>query len=288
MITDVQINPTRARPHGPPTPNDIARELTGRDYISHSAISTYQRCPLKYYFSYVAGLAPEFVSSSLVFGGAIHSALEHHCRRVLEGAPLPPIDDLMAAYQQAWRNETRAPVRFGKTESAESLTDLARRMLEAFQASAVANPDGELVGIEEELRAPVVIDCPDILGRIDLVKLTTGRLHVVDFKTSRSRWGEAKLQESLPQMLLYAELVQPLAEALGVQELCLDWIVITKTKQPTVEVHTRTPDPRQIARISIVVQRVWEAVKAGHFFPSPSTMSCSTCPYLQPCRQWEG
>ncbi len=50
--------------------NAIALERTGRDYISYSSISTYQRCPLRYYFSYIAGLAPEFVSSSLIFGGA--------------------------------------------------------------------------------------------------------------------------------------------------------------------------------------------------------------------------
>ncbi|MCP4594600.1 MAG: PD-(D/E)XK nuclease family protein [bacterium] len=50
--------------------NAIALERTGRDYISYSSISTYQRCPLKYYFGYVVGLEPEFVSSSLIFGGA--------------------------------------------------------------------------------------------------------------------------------------------------------------------------------------------------------------------------
>ena len=142
MITDVQVEPPRARPHGPPTPGDIALNLTGRDYLSYSAVSTYQRCPLKYYFSYIAGLIPEFVSSSLVFGGAVHSALEHHCRRVLEGAPLPSIDDLMAAYEQAWRSETRAPVRFGKKESEESLGDLSLRMLAEFQVSEAAQPDG--------------------------------------------------------------------------------------------------------------------------------------------------
>ena len=49
-------------------------------------MNTYQRCPLKYHFSYIAGLVPEFVSSSLVFGGAIHPAIEHHFCRMFQGA----------------------------------------------------------------------------------------------------------------------------------------------------------------------------------------------------------
>ena len=41
-------------------PNQVAERLTGRDYISWSAISTYQQCPLKWHFRYVLGL-PEGV-----------------------------------------------------------------------------------------------------------------------------------------------------------------------------------------------------------------------------------
>jgi hypothetical protein len=31
-------------------PNEVAERLTGRDYVSFSAISTYQSCPLRYFF----------------------------------------------------------------------------------------------------------------------------------------------------------------------------------------------------------------------------------------------
>ena len=48
-----------------------------RDYISHSAITTYQQCPLRYRFKYVDGLPETVVSSALIFGGAIHSTLEY-------------------------------------------------------------------------------------------------------------------------------------------------------------------------------------------------------------------
>ncbi len=42
-----------------------------RDYLSYSAVRTFQSCPLKYRFRYLDGLAEECVSSALVFGSAI-------------------------------------------------------------------------------------------------------------------------------------------------------------------------------------------------------------------------
>ena len=288
MIAGTATQRPPPRPPRARKPNDVALRLTGRDYISYSAISTYQRCPLRYYFNYVAKLAPKFKSSSLIFGGAIHRALEYHCRRAFEGTAPPSIDELVSVYERAWSTESTIPVKFGKSESAESLRDLAQRMLAAFQASEVSKLDTTVLAIEEEFRAPVVPGCPDLLGRVDLVGFDRNVLRIIDFKTSRSKWNEAKVQESAPQMLLYAELLRPLAAGLGVRDVRLEWIVITKTKQPVVETHTLTPEPRQIARTKTVVRRAWDAIAAGHFYPSPSSMSCAGCPYWTACQKWEG
>jgi len=52
VITPASTNPA----------NEIAKKLTGRDYVSWSAISTFQTCPLKYKFRYVDGLPEESAS----------------------------------------------------------------------------------------------------------------------------------------------------------------------------------------------------------------------------------
>jgi len=54
VITPASTNPA----------NEVARALTGRDYISWSAISTFRSCPLKYWFRYVARL-PESLRHGL-------------------------------------------------------------------------------------------------------------------------------------------------------------------------------------------------------------------------------
>ena len=278
--------PTRRAP--PLDANAVALELINRDYLSHSAVTTYQKCPLQFFFKYVADLPPESVPASLVFGGAIHAALEHHFRCLLEGAEPPSVAEMLAAYDEAWKADATVPVQYGKNEPADSLRDLAGRMLTAFRGTEVSKLDGTLLGVEEEFRAAIIPGCPDLLGRLDLVKLTKRELRIVDFKTSRAVWSADKVTESTPQMLLYAELLQPLARAVGATTIRLEWVVLTKTKEPKIEAYSIAPEPRQTVRTKAVVRRVWDAIAAGHFYPTPTAMSCAMCPYRQACRKWEG
>ena len=71
--------------------NRIAAGLTGRPYLSYSQITLFQKCPLRWYFEYVEGLPAELVGSSLVFGGAIHAAIERLYGRIIAGQPAPPV-----------------------------------------------------------------------------------------------------------------------------------------------------------------------------------------------------
>ena len=98
----------------------------------------------------------------------------------------------------------------------------------------------------------------------------------------------AKIEEAAPQQLLYTELARPLARSLGNRPIEVEWVVITKTKKPTVARHRLTPDSRAIARVKAMVQHVWRAIAGGHFYPCPSSMNCPTCPYAAACRGWEG
>lgn len=268
--------------------NRIAKELTGRDYLSHSQITTYQACPLKWYFAYVAGIPPEFVASSLVFGSAIHTAIEQHNRSMLTGDPRPSVDDLLAVFDSGWKESATAPVKFPNGDSADSLRDLGGRVLSAFAASSAAEPDGTVLAIEEKLRAQIVPGVPDMLAIVDLIVLKDDALIVRDLKTSKSSWTQSKVTESAPQLLLYAELASDLAGAFGGVPVRLEFTVLTKHKNPRIESHVVDSDAAQLARTKRIVKRVWDAMKAGHVFPNPSPLNCSTCPHQNACRVWCG
>jgi len=264
-------------------PNDRAEQLTGRPYVSHSALTLYQQCSLRYFFKYVEGLPEETVSASLVFGGAVHRMIEHHFRESLHGAPPPSSDDLFAAYDAGWREREPQAVAFHKTDDRASLDALARRLIAAFQASDLATPRGAILGIEEELTGELIPGVPDLRARIDLLVDAGDALVLTDFKTARSRWSDDQVHDAAGQLLLYHELATPLADGRPVR---LEFAVLTKTKSPELHRHTVTPSPTQVARTKRIVERVWAGIEAGLFFPSPSAMNCPSCPFRRSCAAW--
>lgn len=272
----------------PSSAGDIAVELTGRDYLSYSAVSTYRACPLKYYFRYVAGLPEPAVSSSLVFGTAIHAAIEWHYRAQLHGNPAPGAAELLSVYQRTWAGYASQTVQFGKEEDRAGLDRLAMRMLDEFPASELAGltARGRILGIEEELRGAPIPECPDILARIDLLVEEADAVVVTDFKTSRARWSPETVYESADQLLLYSDLVRPLANG---KPLRLQFAVLTKTKTPTFHCHSvEGMTVHDVERAKRSVSRVWRAIQGGHFFPAPSAQHCGSCPFREPCRAWAG
>ena len=266
-------------------PNQIAEKLTGRAYTSWSAISCYCACPLRYEFRYLQNLSEPTVSAALAFGGAFHAGAEHHYRELLEGKPVPSMDALMAAYNDAWAEHDGKAIHYGKDDDRSTLDDLASRMLAVFQASEVANPAGTIIGIEEELRGELVPGVPDLLARVDLLVDAGDSLVVTDLKTARSRWSHEQVRESAGQLLLYHDLVQPMAEGRPVR---LQFAVATKLKHPEVQVYEVEADPQQIDRTKRIIERVWEAIESQIFYPTPSAMQCPTCPYRAECRAWRG
>ncbi|MFM8702713.1 MAG: RecB family exonuclease [Planctomycetia bacterium] len=265
--------------------NEIAKRITGRDYISWSALSTFRTCPLKYKFRYVDGLPEESVSSALVFGTGIHTAVEQHYQAILSGDPKPDLDALLFAYRSAWLPHDPDAIEFGSTETRASRDALATRMLTAFVASPAASVQGRVLGVEEESRGMLVEGMPDLYGRVDLLTEDADRLVITDIKTSRSKWSQEQVEDSGEQLLLYSHLASEIAPGKKVQTR---FLVLTKTKEPQIEEHTREVEPAAVKRTLAGVERVWRAIESGVFYPAPSTMSCSSCGYRVACRAWQG
>jgi putative RecB family exonuclease len=265
--------------------NETARKLTGRDYVSWSALSTFRQCPLKYFFRYVAGLSEESVSAALVFGSGIHAAVEDVYRAVLAGEAKPTLERLMFAYRSVWLTHEPGEIQFGSSETRESLDVLAAKMLAAFLASPGADVRGRVLGVEEELRGVLVEGVPDLYGRVDLLHEDEDQLVITDVKTSRSRWSADQVEESGEQLLVYSKLASELAPG---KKLVTRFLVLTKTKEPVIEEHTTEVTPEKVKRVLTSIEGVWRAIQAGVFYPAPSAMSCASCGFRAACRAWTG
>lgn len=234
---------------------------------------------------YVARLPEETVTASLVFGSAIHGAVEFWFNELLAGNPKPVLDTLLYVYQETWQSRDGENISFNKTDDINTLGRLAEKMLVAFCESDFAVPSGHVIGVEEQLRGNVLPDCPELLARLDLITETDHEVVVTDLKTARTRWSQRQAEDAADQLLLYSELARELVPG---KPLKLQFIVLTKTKQPAVDRYVVPVDPRAIARVKNTAQRVWQAVQGGHFFPAPSAMNCTNCGFRKACRDWQG
>lgn len=118
----------------PMAPAERAERLTGRASLSFSSISTFQVCPLRWMFRYIVGLPEETKSANLVFGSAIHAALQRHYDGLLADGRPPPVGDVLEAYRVNWTDEVD-DVTFGKGETAVTLETLAAKMLRVFRTA---------------------------------------------------------------------------------------------------------------------------------------------------------
>ena len=265
--------------------NEFAKKLTGRDYVSWSAISTFRTCPLKYKFRYVDGLPEESVSAALIFGTGIHSAVEQHFQAILSGEEQPDVERLMFAYRSAWLPHDSDAIQFGSAETRVSLDALAGKMLTAFLNSPAASVQGRVLGVEEEIRGMLVEGVPELYGRVDLLTEDSDSLVITDIKTSRGKWSAEQIEDSSEQLLLYSHLASEISAGKTIQTR---FLVLTKTKEPVIEEHVREVTPDAVKRTLAGVESVWRAVQAGVFYPAPSTISCSSCGYRAACRAWAG
>ena len=286
MIAPTQSTGSQNGHIKPPTPGEIAQAITGRDYLSYSQVSLFQACTLKWYYTYVAKVEPESISSALLLGSSVHSSIQHHLQLQLAAEKQPTVDELMNVFGINWKEQAGIiPVDYCKDESLETQHELARRMLEAFLASPYSQSKGQTLAIEESLRVSLHPDIPDLVARVDHIEGVNHELVVTDFKTTRSMWNRDTAEDHSEQLHLYAEAVRTIAEDFNFP-VKLRFIVITKAKAPRVEAMEIKADPKRVERSTLVIQKVFEAMQTGVVYPSPNVMNCSSCPFKIRCSKW--
>ena len=92
-------------------------------------------------------------------------------------------------------------------------------------------------------------------------------------------------QVAAEQLLLYTELARDFAPG---KPLRIEFSVLTKTKEVSVDRHGLAVDPARVDRTKRVIARIWNAIAGQHFYPAPSITGCGGCPFRQPCRIWRG
>lgn len=258
------------------------------DHLSYSSISCYLQCPLKWRFHYVDKIPEEFISSSLVFGQAIHESVAAFLNASLAGDSLTP-DEMLMVYLNAWRESDTAEIRWSCGDSEEKLLKKAQNLLTLWHG----RQDGlaEVLGVEEEFSVDLAelvdypsLDVPPLIGYVDhIIKQPDGSIALIDLKTAARKPSQLQADQSL-QLTAYSLGAQSLG--FNPDELTFRLDYLLKGTQPDLVRLETSRNENDRRRFLKLVTRVWKGITQSVFFPKADWYCKSSCGYQTHCAEW--
>jgi hypothetical protein len=245
---------------------------------SPSQRSTLVDCEVRWWFKYGVGL-PERSNGNLAIGRSVHTALAHNFRaKAATGQDLPE-QDVVAAFDAAWTEESDA-ADFRNDEDPAELASTSQAMVQKFMREIAPGVFPAIVEIEGQKQPAVELEVAGeiggvpVRGRVDLVDVA-GTIH--DWKTSgRKPAGITSGQRF--QLSTYRQLA-PAATG----KATVPTMVRTKTLQ--LVQNTIDVTEADILETAKGYPLARDAVKAGIFQPNRGSNLCSkrNCTYWREC-----
>jgi hypothetical protein len=254
---------------------------------SVSSIRSFHGCQLAWWFRRT-GVKEDFKPLALVEGIVLHEAIAETLRALRQGAAFPEEDAVALLRATFFAHETGVPIRYGE----KSREDVLSRLEALYRHwRATFQPGGEIVAVEEEVRAEFEgVDLP-MVGYVDLVVRTSEGDRVVDFKVTAAKPTPDPLLDRVDLQKL--ALTRAWEIQSGKTVTSWRWSHLVKTKAPAcVDLHLPVAENDRegdLARLAVTVNstlRVMDAVIAGKIEPVPTQAAfamCGTCPWRTTC-----
>lgn len=249
---------------------------------SHSRISAFESCPLKYRLRYVDRIRTGRESIEAFLGLRVHETLERLYRELKEGV-LASLPDLLYTLETRWDRRWHPGVKIvRKGRSSGEYRRIGRACVETYYSQFVPFDQPKTIGLEHR-----IVFRLDREGRyraqgyIDRLAVDPeGVMEIHDYKTSESVPSQAVL-DSDRQLALYQMGVQE--GQLQVHRVRLVWHYLRHGKTLTSK---RTPEALEELRRR-TLERVRE-IEAATEFPARESRLCGWCEFLEVCPHWEG
>jgi len=255
------------------------------DHLSSSQIDQYLRCPLKYRYQRIDGIPQSFVSSALVFGGAIHAALEWMHGEQLRGREIS-LETACRIFNADWYSQKMdLPIRFKESEEESELLAMGKEMLRQYSSMKRSEVKGCEVPFAVPLVHPETSEDLGVTldGYIDTIEADPEEGEViVEYKTSGQTFSQNDIDVRLQltaYSYAYAALHQRLAKRFKV-------VTFLKYKKPRIHVLETTRAKEDHIGFFEVARGVLNGITAGVFPPHPSFL-CGNCEYQAICPLWQ-
>ena len=234
--------------------------------LSHYQIDDYATCPLKY--KYVHILRLPFFHHTIVYGKAVHSAIEVYYRHKINDLPVS-IEDLHQAYTRAWKN-----IGFLSQEHEERRFEAGKRSIQRFFEREQSNG---FTPVKVEEKFSFMLENNRIAGRWDRIDDRDGQIVIVDFKSSEVHQQEAadrRVKESL-QLVIYAIAYEACYQQMpNLLELYFLESGLTGRTEITEKMVNKAKGTISEAAIGI---------RQHHFDAQPNYQACRFCAFAEIC-----
>jgi DNA helicase-2/ATP-dependent DNA helicase PcrA len=258
-----QASPTEPAP-APARPQVGDRPLV----LSYGQINDYLDCPARYRYAHVVRI-PTPASHQMVYGRALHAAVQAYHRRQLAGRGMT-LDELHESLDANWES-----VGFLTREHEEARRAAAREALARFWSEQQRDP-ARPTAVERDFT--VAFGRDRLRGRYDRVDRDEGgRVVITDYKSSDVRdlaTANRRARESL-QLSIYALAHEAESGSLP-DELALHFL-------ESGIVGRATPTERRLEKAHEQLAVAAEGIRAGRFAATPAAMRCGYCPFREIC-----
>jgi len=253
------------------------------EIYSHSRLSTYEQCPLKFKYRYLDKIIPEIEKTiELHLGGIVHDTLEWLYQQKKENK-IPTIDELILYYAEKWENTYDPKIRIVKKNlTAKDYFNKGVQFLLNYYTKHKPFEDNTL---EVEKKIIIHLDMEKnykIQGFIDRLSynLETEEYEIHDYKTANNLPPQHKIDNDR-QLALYAIAIK---ELFGKdKKICLVWHYLAHD----LKICSRRTD-EQLEQLKKETIELIKKIELTTKFPSSKTILCNWCEYKTMCPQFGG
>jgi putative RecB family exonuclease len=250
--------------------------------FSHSRLSSYETCPLRYKFAYIDRVKVEAEDTVETFlGSRAHEALEKLYRN-LQFERLLSVDEVLVFFNREWeKNWNETIIIVNKEYTAENYRKMGERYLKDYYKRHKPFDKGKTLGLETTNTLP--LDKEGKYGfyiRIDrLMDMGEGVYEVHDYKTNMSLPKQEDLDKDR-QLAMYSLWVREQFQDFKKVRLVWHFLAFDKEMESF-----RTKKQLEDLRKDVLDEI--QEIEATEKFPANVTRLCFWCLYRGMCPEWK-
>ena len=249
--------------------------------FSHSKLSTFEQCRLKYKFKYIDKIVPEIEQTiEALLGSMVHETLEWLYIQVKQ-KQIPTLDETLLYYIENWEKNYKPAILIVKQElTAEDYFNKGVQFLLNYYKRHHPFDDNTL---ETEMRIKIPLDELEeyeIMGFIDRLahNIEDDEYEIHDYKTSNNLPTQKSIENDR-QLALYSLAIK---EMFGYEKkVCLVWHYLNFDQRICSR---RTNE--QLEQLKKEILKLIKEIEATTEFPHNKSVLCRWCEYKNMCPAW--